>query len=745
MATITEPMALDKTFNTTETTPRSQADVLAAIENAIRQGFGRSAADVSYDNTTSGLTADDVQEAIDELAAEKVDKVEGKGLSSNDFTDEDKAALDNMEFDIESTQTATGNPLTLTDAAPINAESLVVELEPKQDLHGQDAPYVGGAGYNKLNYDDWKQSTIANGTGTWENNGVTLTATSNDCFTYSSDYEKGGVSVNAGDTVKISWSADSDADGYIYIFDQNSNILGTANNETEKSKTITIPNGVTRFRFRFGVSNSGVTIRYSNIMVQVNTNETTFAPWENICPITGYTECEVDDVGKNLFDIGTVDGYENNGVYINRVISVGENTVTLQGAADGATQGLRKTKFYKTGLFAFSAVCDYIPRLILKLRSIDGSIWMTDSDTSIQGWNYLSFFGGWYKDGTQTTARNVWLFTIPEGIGYFQIVLAMSGDAQSGTNYTFKNIMLEECSTATSYEPYRSSNATIQFGQTVYGGRSNFTDGGTDDEYEYADDLDAWSWTAEGEGYFFAIVSDAKLNGKITCSMYKGVQKLLPDNGEIAVTNSQATPLLRIKDPTCYGYSASQFAAHLSGCQLAYEKVTPSTIATPPTDLKLLKGTNNITTNGTTINLGYQPDNVIGEVKGEIEKCAVDAEFMQFTDGTDTFTDVNLSLDASFHSVSVVGSKIAQKRFICFEVIDKRGGVLQGILASCIAFTDGAKTPSGTAFRAYIESLQMYVNFRIYGSGGSYTLAYQSETSFSTSAFYVRVRMMNNL
>ena len=40
-----------------------------AVENGSGGGEGTSAANVSYSNTSSGLTADDVQEAIDELTA----------------------------------------------------------------------------------------------------------------------------------------------------------------------------------------------------------------------------------------------------------------------------------------------------------------------------------------------------------------------------------------------------------------------------------------------------------------------------------------------------------------------------------------------------------------------------------------------------------------------------------------------------------------------------------------------------
>lgn len=58
---------------------------------------GLTAADISYDNTTSGLVATKVGAAIDELASEKVDKVTGKGLSENDFTDALKDKLDGVE------------------------------------------------------------------------------------------------------------------------------------------------------------------------------------------------------------------------------------------------------------------------------------------------------------------------------------------------------------------------------------------------------------------------------------------------------------------------------------------------------------------------------------------------------------------------------------------------------------------------------------------------------------------------
>lgn len=76
MATVTKPIALDESLNTTELSSRNVADVLAqelsAVAMAISGISAPSAEDVSYDNSGSGLSATDVQDAIDELASEKV-------------------------------------------------------------------------------------------------------------------------------------------------------------------------------------------------------------------------------------------------------------------------------------------------------------------------------------------------------------------------------------------------------------------------------------------------------------------------------------------------------------------------------------------------------------------------------------------------------------------------------------------------------------------------------------------------
>lgn len=104
-----------------------------------------SASNIGFDGTTSGLSATDAQGAIDELADEKVDKVSGKGLSQNDFTDALKSKLDNIEADadvnvIEEVQ-VNGTALTPDANKAVNIEEKLSKLS-DVDLTGLGDGYI---------------------------------------------------------------------------------------------------------------------------------------------------------------------------------------------------------------------------------------------------------------------------------------------------------------------------------------------------------------------------------------------------------------------------------------------------------------------------------------------------------------------------------------------------------------------------------------------------------------------------
>ena len=102
--------------------------------------------------------------------------------------DDLKGAMSNVEGTLI-TDTASGAIATFPDGADnFPVKDLKVWIEPVQDLHGYDHPWPEGGGKNIFNYDAWRPD-IKRGTAVYENNGVTLTATSNDCYTdYGSTY-----------------------------------------------------------------------------------------------------------------------------------------------------------------------------------------------------------------------------------------------------------------------------------------------------------------------------------------------------------------------------------------------------------------------------------------------------------------------------------------------------------------------------------------------------------------------------
>lgn len=195
-----------------------------------------------------------------------------------------KKSIANTPTDIASFNDGTANPMP----------SLEISIEPQQDLHGYDYPWVGGAGKNKLNYDEWKGTNVNGGTAVYENNGATITATNNDAYTvYSGWGNAKKIFVSEGETVTLSWEESTNANGVMYIF-PNGLTSGAVykNNRDGKEISYTVASGVTYITFRFGVALSDTTIAYKNIMVRKSGNNT-WQPYSNICPISGHTEADV--------------------------------------------------------------------------------------------------------------------------------------------------------------------------------------------------------------------------------------------------------------------------------------------------------------------------------------------------------------------------------------------------------------------------------------------------------------------
>lgn len=137
-------------------------------------------------------------------------------------------------------------------------------------------------GRNLLNYDAWASSSSGiNGTAVFEENGVTITASKDDAYTsYTRFLDAAKIAVSAGDSVTLTWAADTNTSGKVFIF-PDGNVIGSksGNNATAKRLDYVVPSGITYITFRFGVAYAGDTIRYHNIMIQINATKTDWEPY----------------------------------------------------------------------------------------------------------------------------------------------------------------------------------------------------------------------------------------------------------------------------------------------------------------------------------------------------------------------------------------------------------------------------------------------------------------------------------
>ena len=179
---------------------------------------------------------------------------------------------------------------SFNDGTDLPLNKLKVSIEPVQDLHGYDNPWAGGAGKNKLKYPYYASSTTLNG--------VTFT-------------------VNDDGTVKVNGTATADASFYLaytgsdMVLPQGKYTLnGCPSGGSNATYMLNITNVSTQDIGSGANFTSDGTISLNiRIIVRANTTvsnllfkpmirlasvtDATFAPYSNICPISGWDEVNV--------------------------------------------------------------------------------------------------------------------------------------------------------------------------------------------------------------------------------------------------------------------------------------------------------------------------------------------------------------------------------------------------------------------------------------------------------------------
>lgn len=500
--------------------------------------------------------------------------------------------------DSVSLKTATGNPITLTDAANTNAEKLVMTIEPVQDLHGYSKPWPAGGGKNKCNATTITTGCAADGIVSEKIGEITLTETTSILLSFEQNKTIGSVQRNT----LVLRVPNTTTDYYP------TNVVQPGLNAGYHEGLIeNMPAGT--YDVRMWLQKPDIAVSVTNFMIRdASISDNTFEPYSNICPISGLTSGEVTRTGFNIWneewevgDIAFATGmnissssYFRNKGYIPVIPNMAYYYCTEESSS--------------TFLFFYDENYTYLGQTTGGLRRVEKNSIFTTPNCA-----FMRF-------AKQTTTYNN------------DICINISDPDKNGT-----------------YEPYTAANATITFGQTVYGGSVNFKTGEVTVTHGMAD-LGTLEWykqnTASSNWRFYADLdlfrhADVGELCGFLCSTYREVTAGQTWQGIKGVSgNGLTSNSICVCDMTYT--DAATFKTAMSGVQLCYELETPTTLTLTPAELELLKGNNTITANGAEISLSYYPDNAIGTLAGRVEALEGGVDALE-TDKAD-ITDVNTAL-----------------------------------------------------------------------------------------------------
>ena len=483
-------------------------------------------------------------------------------------------------------RTATGIIATFTTNI-IDTLEIEADIEPKQDLHGYSKPWAEGDGLNKLDYNAWKTSGFIRATGTWDNNGVTITATENDGYTqYNAPNFNAKVPVSAGDDVYISWQEDTNKDGQIYLFTSRNGQLGArinVNNAYAKSLHYVVTAEDEGFiSFRFGVTNQGETIAFKNIQINIGAQADTWTPYANICEISGATECSIVRAGKNLFNKD-------------------DNTAVLEAYIS------TKLLYSATSRTVFIPCKPNTTYTVSKLAGARFTIGYTTEQPA----NNVDVFN-------ITSIHTASSLTVTTGANAKYLVAFVYNSAYDTVTFEqmSASIQIEQGSEASTYEAYSGAEIVIDLNGTIYGGKVN--NNGLMTVNKAFVDLGSLTYsranTVTADKYRFgaSVTPLPKKTASSTdlpdllCEAFevKTPSQTYNNSDGVTIGNTDAS-LIYIYSEGYSAYTPAEFKSAMSGLHLAYELAEPFEVQLTGAELEALLGVNNVWASTGAVKVNY--------------------------------------------------------------------------------------------------------------------------------------------
>jgi len=470
-------------------------------------------------------------------------------------------AVKESEYSNFEMKSVSGDFIHITDGAGlIPVKDLKIGIDAVQDLHGYDAPWVGGAGKNVL------PPILFGEVSSIESNGVTLTI-DNQKFKFVGTASNGGGRLTLRtinfDLPAGTYIISSDYSGSFlpaFIQDQSNNILARTGGGGSDTVTLT---ETTRVFVGFNLTEGQVYNTTTTVMIRKSTDTDEWQPYANICPISGWTGAKVSVNGVNQWDEEWEVGAINLSTGANQSSSTNirsKNYIPIKPSTDYYF----KKKGGSSGAPIYYVYYDKDKNRLASnsiATSSVGAVITTRSDA-----HYIRFYVG---DAYGTTYGN--------------------------------NISINYPSTYTDYHAYDGKTYEVTWEDeagTVYGGTLDVTTGElvVDKASKDMGDI-VWNKLSNGKFYSNEIVgakAGSSSGGYDTfiCSAYKvenvaGVGSL--PNGSASMDTGRH---LQVHDDTYTDVSAFQTA--LAGQTVCYELATPVSYTIDPTEVLTLLGENNI-------------------------------------------------------------------------------------------------------------------------------------------------------
>ena len=496
------------------------------------------------------------------------------GTSENPV--ENKAIYDVLNNLLPS-KTVSGNPIAISDASGFDAKSLKVTMNPIQDLNGYSNPWVGGAGKNKID--------IADRSGITTQTIIGRTLLKAGTYTLSAMCANSGM---AGITLKITNITGSPISMPYSTTETFIKTTLTFTLEEEQEIVISVVG-----------SSSGYNGSVKEVQIEEGSTATKYAPYENICPISGRTEASVTRTGKNF-------------------VNIADRTVTSQ---------------YASAYFILPKGTYTISAFIKNNTTITGGFFVRKRDNT----NAVSVGITVYMNSRISAS-----FTLTDNT---DLRIMISG-ASSGYNYDISELQVELGSTATEYEPYTAETHTHQYSDTIYGGVDDFVNGTSENKNTLGE------ITLNGsETYTINSSETNKIsfrygnsNLKANADGFQISNRLIynrnawhgsaPDFSFVVGGNEL---FLTIPKTTANTVEELKTWIASNNIQIVYELATPTTIETSAEEVTLLKGNNVLSTNADDIELKYSVslDNLLPTTTRTLAKSPIAEEPKEETDETE--------------------------------------------------------------------------------------------------------------